>query len=123
MHTIPAVVVHPNGQTDLIHLEDGYKAIQEIVGGTFDVVTSETGKTSFWIHDEGKLIGLTPNFKATKVLWKLNSAFEGRDYLAGTVLITGGANDEGETLGIGDEGLTVLQIQETEDNFFEGLGM
>lgn len=108
MGTIPAVVVHTNGTTEIINLDTGYKAIQGVVGGCFDVVSSETGKTSFWVHDEGKLIGLEPNVVATKILWDLNPAFDGRDYLAGTVLITGGADDEGETLGVGVEGLEAV---------------
>lgn len=109
MGTIMAVVVHTDGQVDVIDLE-GYKAIQEVVGGTFDVVTSDTGETSFWVHDEGKIIGLEPNHLATKVLWNLNPAFNGRDYLAGTVLITGGADENGETLSISYEGLSAVSL-------------
>lgn len=105
MGRIMAVVVHTNGEAEFILLEDGYKAIQEVVGGTFDVVTSSTGNTSFWVNDEGKIIGMKPNYVATKVLWQLNPAFDGRDYLAGPVLITGGADEEGNTLDIGGEGL------------------
>lgn len=109
MGTIPAVIIHPDGNVKIVNLDEGYKAIQEVVGGTFDVIASSTGKTSFWIHDEGKLIGLKPNVMATKILWDLNSDFNGRDYLSGTVLITGGADDEGETLGIGVEGLVSVE--------------
>jgi hypothetical protein len=108
MGTIPAVIVHTSGLTQVVNLDTGYKAIQAVVGGTFDAITSDSGKTTFWIHDEGKIIGLEPNVIATKILWELNPVFHGRDYLAGTVLITGGADDEGDTLGIGSEGLTAV---------------
>ena len=113
MGTIPAVIVHTNGLTQVVNLGSGYKAIQAVVGGTFDAITSDSGNTTFWIHDEGKLIGLEPNVIATKILWELNPAFYGRDYLAGTVLITGGADDEGETLGVSVEGLTAVERAKT----------
>lgn len=113
MGTIPAVIVHTNGLTQVVNLDDGYKAIQAVVGGTFDAITSESGNTTFWIHDEGKIIGMEPNVLATKILWDLEPAFNGRDYLAGTVLITGGADDEGDTLGIGIEGLSAVERAKT----------
>lgn len=109
MGKIPAVIVHTSGLTQEVNLDSGYKAIQAVVGGTIAAVTSDSGDTTFWIHDEGKIIGLEPNVLATKILWELNPAFNGRDYLAGPVLITGGADDEGDTLGIGIEGLAAVK--------------
>jgi len=113
MGTIPAVIVHTSGLTQVVNLDTGYKAIQAVVGGTFDAITSDSGNTTFWIHDEGKIIGLEPNVIATKILWGLNQAFYGLDYLAGPVLITGGADDEGDTLGISVEGLTAVERAKT----------
>ena len=85
-----------------------YRAIQAAVGGCFDVVTSSSGQTSFWLNDEGKLIGLPINTIATAALWRLNEAFVNRDVLVGPVFITGGVDENGETLSINDEGLQVL---------------
>jgi hypothetical protein len=101
--TISAAIISTDGEVELIELAPGYKQIQKVVGGTFDVVASRSGETSFWIHDEGKLIGLEVNTVATKLLWELNPAFRNRDVLVGTVLVTGGADDEGETLGLSEE--------------------
>lgn len=109
MGTIPAVIVHTDGKVEMVNLDTGYKAIQSVVGGTFDVITSSTGETSFWVHDEGKLIGLPMNPAATVLLWEMNKAFMGRDFLSGTVLITGGADDDGETLGVGSEGINAVE--------------
>jgi hypothetical protein len=110
MGTIPAVVVHTNGVVEVVNLDNGYKAIQAVVGGYFEMVSSASGDTSFWVHEEGKLIGLEPNIVATKILWALNPAFDHRELLLGPVLLTGGVDDEGETLGVGVEGLNAVHI-------------
>ncbi len=115
-------VIHVNGNITPVHI-DGYKDIQAVVGGTFDVVCSHSGETSFWVNDESKLNGMDPNFVATKILWHLNPAFDGKDYLAGPVLITGGADYEGETLGIGREGENAVLACSKMPDFFDSLGL
>jgi hypothetical protein len=109
--TIKAVILDVDGAVAPVDLDGGYEALQAAVGGNFDLVTSSTGETSFWLHDEGKLIGLPVNATATRLLWKLNPAFDGLDVLVGTVVVTGGADDEGETLGVGDEALAALGLK------------
>lgn len=109
MGTIPAVIVHTNGQVEMVNLDTGYKAIQSVVGGYFEAVTSSTGETTFWVNEEGKLIGLPMNPAATVLLWELDPSFAGQDFLMGTVLITGGVDDEGETLGVGAEGVAAVE--------------
>ena len=109
--TIKAVIIYADATVEPVELDSGYKSLQEAVGGNFDLVVSATGKTSFWCHDEGKMIGLPINTVATKLLWKLNPAFDGADVLVGPIVISGGANDEGETLDINDEALTALNLK------------
>jgi len=117
-----AFLIHSNGDIVPVHIDD-YRDIQRMVGGTFDVVASASGETSFWVNDEGKLNGMTPNFTATKILWALNPAFDGRDYLAGPVLITGGADEEGETLSVGREAETAVMAAGKVGNFFDSIGL
>lgn len=105
MGTIMAIIIQTDGSANVVDLDDDYKAIQAVVGGCFDLVASASGNTSFWVNDEGKLIGLPVNDVATKMLWDLNPAFVGQDYLVGTVLVTGGADENGDTLPVGIEGL------------------
>lgn len=109
MGTIPAVVVHPDCRIEFVNLESGCKPLQELVGGYIEAVTSDTGDTTFWLNEEGKLIGLPLNAAATALLWELNDAFAGRDFLMGPVVITGGVDDEGATLGIGAEGISAVE--------------
>jgi hypothetical protein len=120
-----AYVVHASGNITPVHV-DGYKDIQKVVGGTFDVVVSDTGETSLWFNDEGKLNGMDPNFKATKIWWQLNPAFDGQDYLAGPVLITGGADMNGNTLGVGPEAEDVVRsmaVVGAKSDFFDSIGL
>jgi len=120
-----AYLVHTNGNITPVHV-DGYKDIQHVVGGTFDVIVSESGETSLWFNDEGKLNGMDPNFVATKILWQLNPAFDGQDYLAGPVLITGGADMNGNTLGVGPEAIGVVvkaSVGEKSESFFDSIGL
>jgi hypothetical protein len=116
--------VHTNGSITPVHV-DGYKDIQTVVGGTFDVIVSESGETSLWFNDEGKLNGMDPNYAATKILWKLNPAFDGQDYLAGPVLITGGADMNGNTLGVGPEAEAVVRSMAVvrAESFFDSIGL
>jgi hypothetical protein len=108
--TIAAAIIHVDGLIEMVQIDEGYKAIQKVVGGCFDLVASSTGETSFWIHDEGKLIGLDVNPVATRMLWDLNPLFRDQDILVGTVLVTGGADDEGNTLGLSDEAELALMM-------------
>lgn len=109
MGTIPAVIIHTDNHVETINLPNGYQAIQSVVGGFFEAVTSSTGKTTFWVNEEGKLNSLPMNPVATVLLWELEPSFKGRDFLMGTVLITGGVDEDGETLGVGAEGMSAVE--------------
>ena len=117
-----AYLVHTNGNITPVHF-DSYKDVVRVVGGNFDVVASSSGETSLWFNDEGKINGMKPNFAATKILWSLNPAFDGRDYLAGPVLITGGADLNGNTLGVGHEAETAVMTAGAVGDFFDSIGL
>lgn len=107
MSEFVGVLINTDGSLQKVEVST-FKDIQAAVGGHFDLVTSSTGETSFWLHDEGKIIGLEANLYATSLLWRLNPAFQGADILCGPVLIGGGCDDEGNTLSINSESLSVL---------------
>ena len=71
-------------------------AMQSIVGGLFDVARGEGpgGEAiSVWVNDEGLLMGLPLNERA--------SVIAGRGaHLVGDAFVTGGVDDEGNTLDI-----------------------
>lgn len=107
---IDGIQIGVDGQISQLSLESGYRALQAAVGGPVEAVSSRSGESTLWAHEEAKIIGLPANLAATKLLWLLNPAFRGRDFLSGPVVITGGADSQGRTLSIGAEAVAALAI-------------
>jgi len=95
---IEAVIIEPGGEVRVEQLQRGCEPLQRLVGGWIEAVYSDTADLTFWINEEGKLIGLEPNMLGT-ACW-LGTNVDANDTLCGTVVITGGVDDEGETLTI-----------------------
>jgi hypothetical protein len=96
---IQGMIVSEDGS--VISTEDiSLAALQGAVGGYVQAVESEDGSATFWMDEEGKLKGYSPNPTATRLIE--SSLFAG-DYIAGTCVVTGGADDEGNTLPISNE--------------------
>lgn len=81
-----------------------YATLSRAVGGMIEAVTLPSGLT-LWVNEEGKLDGLPVNEYATRLFV---SAFGAVDVIVGNAIITGGADDEGETLGLTDEEVSIL---------------
>jgi hypothetical protein len=82
-----------------------YATLSRAVGGMIEAVTLPNSLT-LWVNEEGKLDGLPVNEYATKLF---ASAFgSGIDIIVGNAIVTGGADDEGETLGLTDEQVAEL---------------
>lgn len=97
---IDAVLIQPAGDIYPITIND-WRDVQTAVGGTFDCIGCDGA--DFWIHDEGKIIGLPMNRKATQWLWTLNPRFVGQDIICGPALVTGPPDEEGNSTSISDE--------------------
>ena len=109
---IEGIQITADGDIIQVSLESGYRALQAVVGGTVEAVSSRSGKTTLWSNEEAKILNppLPANPVGTYLLWLLNPAFRGHDFLSGTVLVTGGADAEGRTLSIGAEALAALSL-------------
>jgi hypothetical protein len=83
--------------------------LSEAVGGWFQSVPLRGELKDYWLwcHEEGKIIGLAMNSVAT-ALWILS--YGPSDIIHGNVVITGGIDEEGDTLG-----LTNAQIAKLEE--------
>lgn len=94
-----AVIVPAKGGPTIVDFNkgDSYDLIQNSVGGTFDCIRLHSIGADMWIHDEGKIIGLPVNSLAS-MLWFQEYGFS--DVIAGDALITGGTDEEGNTLGL-----------------------
>lgn len=103
-NTYQAIVITPEGETTITQIpgsnNGGLKALQGYVGGWIEAVYGNTGTedVTFFINEEGALIDLPINFVATALWWTYNPGMIGRDYLRGVVVVTGGADADGETL-------------------------
>lgn len=108
MSAFDGLLISTDGVVEKIHIKD-YRDIQRAVGGYFDVV-NVTRDTSFWVHDEGLLIRLPVNRRATFAMWKLDPELVGQLILVGPVLVSGGTDDDGNTLSIGSEALELFGV-------------
>ena len=79
---------------------DGYR---QIVGGNLEVLTLDRPSASLYFNEEGKLLGLPINPRATVLLWAHNSAFRGHDVIVGPAFIVGLPDDEGDDTTVPDD--------------------
>jgi hypothetical protein len=81
--------------------EISYDTLYEGVNGLVELV-SLNRDVDMWVNEEGKVNGLEPNLLAT-LIW--NKIFPNPDVIMGNVVITGGVDEEGNTLGLSEESI------------------
>lgn len=97
--TVTAIVIpceHDEPMWTTTLADDTLHGLQRLVGGLIDVVDIPHDGTMVF-HDEGKLIGLPVNYRATALLWALRTEFIDADVLNGDVIIVGQPDDDGDT--------------------------
>ena len=96
-----AAVIKADLSCSMIDFEQGESAqiIRDTVDGLYDCISLSSDR-DMWINDEGKILELPLNVMATAMFHK---AFQTDDYIAGDVVITGGVDKDGYTLGLSDE--------------------
>lgn len=82
--------------------------LQGLVGGLIESVPTFVAGTDAWVNEEGKLCELDLNPIAT--ILTRDQLFDG-DYVAGPFVLTGGADDEGNTLGMTDYQIARAEAQ------------
>jgi len=98
-----AVVIKTDNTVEVIDIEkDTLAQLQKGVGGYVQAIDL-SADVSMWLNEEGKLIGLPHNTLGQKH-W--DKAFgPGTDTVMGDIVLTGGVDGEGDTIG-----LTVHQL-------------
>lgn len=76
-----------------------YETLSDGVGGMIEHVALDHS-LDLWVNEEGKLLSLPINPIAT-MLW--SKYFGNTDIIMGDALITGGTDEEGNTLGLSEE--------------------
>jgi hypothetical protein len=109
--TKQALVITTAGTHEVVE-DFSLSNFQEIVGGWVQAVDLDEDVT-LWANEEGKLNGLPINEFATAI-WE--SVFGvGTDIIVGDVILTGGADSEGETKGL--ESLFIKDLVELLEDF------
>ena len=109
MTTIDVVTIGVDMSLTPEKIDRGCNALQERVGGWIEAVSSDDGQVTLWMNEEGKLMNLPVNELATTLWHLLSPGMAGVDVLCGAVVVTGGTDDEGDTLSIPDGLLQVLE--------------
>ena len=105
------VVIETTGTARVIELDDTLAQLQQAVGGYIEAVTLPNGAT-MWLNEEGKINGLDHNQQAQFIFDR--SFGPGVDVIVGNAVITGGPDEEGETLGLTNEQLAIYKFVGTE---------
>lgn len=99
-----AVLIDTDGGiswTDIGQPEAHLQLLQTLVGGWVQAVDL-TPDLTLWVNEEGKLNGLPVNEAATRV-WK--AVYGPTDVIVGPAVLTGGADEDGELVGLTRAGL------------------
>ena len=103
-NTVQALVINPGPRTEsgIRTLTTDLHTLQGLVGGYIEAThgyrnsgghDEDAPRITFYLNEEGKIHQLPENGLATALWWHYNRNAIGRDYLAGTVVIVGGAGD------------------------------
>lgn len=109
------IVLKANGDSMVITFETDLGAqINRIVGGYFEsiVLRTEHGDIDMWLNEEGKILGLPINGYATELF---HMFFSNRDVIVGDVLLTGGVDRDGNTIGLTQEQVNAF-LPNTKEN-------
>ncbi|AGT13119.1 hypothetical protein CROSSROADS_133 [Mycobacterium phage Crossroads] len=113
-----ALVLRPDGTRETVTIPRDHselRTLQGIVGGYIEGVygwTSEDAEAfdvTFMVHSEGKLLNQPVNVQATALWWSFNPGARGVDRLRGVVVVTGGADGEGNTLAVPNQVVEVVE--------------
>ena len=100
------IVITPEGSITQMEMgKDGqseYDFLNKTVAGWIQAVDLDGTLAGFtiWVNEEGKMSGLPYNDLAT-LLWEIS--YGQTDIMVGTAVITGNADEEGDTLGLTPE--------------------
>ena len=105
-----ALAITTLGEATIIDInDDSLEKLQKAVGGYVQAVDLCEDVT-MWCNEEGKMMSL-PHNPFGQAFWETAfpvSEFGRTDYIVGDIVLTGGADDEGDTLGLTSEEIDEL---------------
>ena len=98
MTTKTAIRITTQGEVSTLDITaDSLDTLQGAVGGWVQAIDL-TADMTMWCNEEGKLVGL-PHNPYAQFMW--DKAFGAQtDYIVGDIVLTGGADEEGYSLGL-----------------------
>lgn len=105
---LTALVISTDGTHKVVTIDRAsvLPTLQATVGGYIEAVHGWTvpgygmPDVTFFLNDEGKILNQPVNTQATALWWVLDPAARGHDHLCGVVVVTGGADGNGDTLSV-----------------------
>jgi len=107
-----AVIIKTDGTKSVVDFneETSYAMLSGAVGGWIECV-SMRNELDMWVNEEGKLTGLPQNPIATAI-WA--DSYGTTDVILGDVVFTCGTDNEGNTLGLGQNQIDDLMAYDRE---------
>lgn len=104
-----AIIIKTTGETEIVDIaNDELATLQKAVGGYIEAVALNDNLT-MWLNEEGKVEGL-PHNPLAQHFFDLRFG-TGVDYIVGNAVFTGGADENGETMGLEND--TISRLVET----------
>jgi hypothetical protein len=102
-----AVIIKTDRTKEIVEFEPGesYPMLRDAVGGLIECVSLRTRGLDMWVNEEGKFMGFYQN-PIANALWEEEYGLT--DVMMGDVIITGGADEEGDTIGLNDTELAEI---------------
>lgn len=99
---VKVIVIPPEGRAEERVISQDLRNLQGIVGGYIEAVNTMydvagVPQAIFWCNEEGKLKGLPLNRRATALWYTIEGGPTG-DHFCGTVILSGGADPDGDIL-------------------------
>lgn len=93
-----------------VYFESGnVEIMRNYIHGPLEIVNFDNPPTTIWCDEEAKFKqGWRPNRRITLLLWVHSSAFRNFEVIAGDVLLTGHADENGNTMGAPDQLLKLM---------------
>lgn len=102
-----ALAITTLGQVEIIDLTDkSLEKLQKAVDGYVQAIDlSDT--MSMWCNEEGKMMSL-PHNPFGQAFWE--KVYGRTDYIVGDIVLTGGTDKDGETMGLNDEQMKEISV-------------
>ncbi|QXO14365.1 hypothetical protein SEA_CHASER_138 [Mycobacterium phage Chaser] len=118
--TYTALVLHLDGTHDVITVprRTELATFRALVNGDIEAVYGWTPAAvagdgafdvTFYGNDMSRILNQPENVQATALWWSLNPHARGVDHLRGVVVVTGGANQDGDTLSVPERVVEVVR--------------